>query len=84
MVSQVLLATVWYAALMLHYGVLSQLRHLVWNFLCGGFDGTTDTQARIPWQTIILLRSEGGLGLLIHRCRVEFFRQVACQRYVSR
>ena len=55
-VSQVLLATAWYVASCwcFSYLCVAQLRHLVWNFLWSGSDGSSDTRAKIAWQTVIL------------------------------
>ena len=43
---------------------MRQVRRLIHNFLWSGQDGTTDTRARVRWETIIQPIAEGGLGLI--------------------
>ncbi|MCO5601547.1 hypothetical protein L7F22_055670 [Adiantum nelumboides] len=60
------MATTWFTTSYwtLYPRVLSQLRRLVRNFLCGGSDSTRDTRPRVCWHPVILPRQEGGLGII--------------------
>ncbi|MCO5608977.1 hypothetical protein L7F22_063196 [Adiantum nelumboides] len=64
--NQVLLASAWYVASYwtLPGEVMRQLRRLIRNFLFGGSDGTHDARARVPWSTVTLPTSQGGLGIV--------------------
>ncbi|MCO5580302.1 hypothetical protein L7F22_034168 [Adiantum nelumboides] len=64
--NQVLLASTWYVASCWTFngGVMLQLKLLIRNFLFGGSYGTHDTRVRVSWSTVIMLTSEGGLGII--------------------
>ena len=34
------------------------------NFLWSGTDGSSDTRARVAWQTVILSQADGGLDII--------------------
>ncbi len=64
MVNQVLLASMWYLAASWNPNprMCSQVRGVVRNFMWS--EKATNAKAKVKWETLVLLTSQGGLGII--------------------
>jgi hypothetical protein len=69
--NQVLLASMWYLAACWNPNprMITQIRGVIRNFIWGGKDAPA--RAKVKWETLILLATQGGLGIIDPKAQLE-------------